>query len=254
MQINKLKQITKITQTVKPMLKSTEITSVKHLKSPAIAATLLSLLLAAPLPAASSPTISEPQLQQVRQHYGEQAQARLQQWQQILNRSVGRAEMEQLKLTNDFINLIEFIHSPYYQDGLDFRLSPMAFLILGAGDSEEFSMAKYFTLRKMGIQASRLRLTYTERQSNHTPHMVLAYYPSADADPLILDYLDKNIRPLSQRQDLRPVYSFDAEQLWLMQPDANRQIQQQLARPLEDAAASALLLIKPVAATGSIHF
>jgi predicted transglutaminase-like cysteine proteinase len=178
----------------------------------------------------------------------------LQQWQQILNHSKGKSEVEQLKLTNDFINLIEFIHSPFYQDGLDYRLSPMAFLMLGAGDSEEFSMAKYFTLRKMGIQASRLRLTYTERQSNLTPHMVLAYYPSADADPLILDYLDKTIRPLSQRQDLRPVYSFDAEQLWLMQSDASRQIQQQLARPLEDPEVSALLLIRPVAITDTVHF
>lgn len=236
------------------MLKSTEIISFKHLISAAVAVIILTVLLAVSLAATASPAISKPQLQQVRQHYGQEAQARLQQWQQILNHSKGKSEVEQLKLTNDFINLIEFIHSPFYQDGLDYRLSPMAFLILGAGDSEEFSMAKYFTLRKMGIQASRLRLTYTERQSNLTPHMVLAYYPSADADPLILDYLDKTIRPLSQRQDLRPVYSFDAEQLWLMQSDASRQIQQQLARPLEDPEVSALLLIKPVAITDTVHF
>jgi predicted transglutaminase-like cysteine proteinase len=236
------------------MLKSTEIISFKHLISAAVAVIILTVLLAVSLAATASPAISRPQLQQVRQHYGQEAQARLQQWQQILNHSKGKSEVEQLKLTNDFINLIEFIHSPFYQDGLDYRLSPMAFLILGAGDSEEFSMAKYFTLRKMGIQASRLRLTYTERQSNLTPHMVLAYYPSADADPLILDYLDKTIRPLSQRQDLRPVYSFDAEQLWLMQSDASRQIQQQLARPLEDPEVSALLLIRPVAITDTVHF
>lgn len=236
------------------MLKSTEIISFKHLISAAVAVIILTVLLAVSLAATASPAISKPQLQQVRQHYGQEAQARLQQWQQILNHSKGKSEVEQLKLTNDFINLIEFIHSTFYQDGLDYRLSPMAFLILGAGDSEEFSMAKYFTLRKMGIQASRLRLTYTERQSNLTPHMVLAYYPSADADPLILDYLDKTIRPLSQRQDLRPVYSFDAEQLWLMQSDASRQIQQQLARPLEDPEVSALLLIRPVAITDTVHF
>ena len=194
------------------MLKSTEIISFKHLISAAVAVIILTVLLAVSLATTASPAISKPQLQQVRQHYGQEAQARLQQWQQILNHSKGKSEVEQLKLTNDFINLIEFIHNPFYQDGLDYRLSPMAFLTLGAGDSEEFSMAKNFTLRKMDIQASRLRLTYTERQSNLTPHMVLAYYPSADADPLILDYLDKTIRPLSQRQDLRPVYSFDAEQ------------------------------------------
>jgi hypothetical protein len=45
--------------------------------------------------------------------------------------------------------------------------------------------------------------------------MVLAYYPSLDAEPLILDNLIGDIRPASQRPDLEPVYSFNDEDLWL---------------------------------------
>jgi hypothetical protein len=45
--------------------------------------------------------------------------------------------------------------------------------------------------------------------------MVLAYYAAPGAEPLILDNIDKVIKPASQRQDLLPIYSFDVDGLWL---------------------------------------
>ncbi|MNE76447.1 hypothetical protein D3C80_1726840 [compost metagenome] len=45
--------------------------------------------------------------------------------------------------------------------------------------------------------------------------MVLTYYPSPAAEPLVLDNLIDQIRPASQRQDLLPVYAFNAEGLYL---------------------------------------
>jgi hypothetical protein len=46
-------------------------------------------------------------------------------------------------------------------------------------------------------------------------HMVLAYYDSPSAIPLILDNLDGIIKPANKRNDLIPVYSFNTSQLWL---------------------------------------
>ena len=46
-------------------------------------------------------------------------------------------------------------------------------------------------------------------------NMVLAYFPTPQADPLILDNLVPEIRPASRRQDLVPVYSFNVNGLWL---------------------------------------
>jgi len=40
---------------------------------------------------------------------------------------------------------------------------------------------------------------------------VLALYPAPDADPLVLDSLVPEMRPASQRTDLTPVFSFNAE-------------------------------------------
>ena len=44
--------------------------------------------------------------------------------------------------------------------------------------------------------------------------MVLAYYPTPDADPFILDNLTGNVVRASERDDLEPVYSFNDEDLW----------------------------------------
>jgi len=45
--------------------------------------------------------------------------------------------------------------------------------------------------------------------------MVLAYYSTPEAEPLILDNLINDIKPASIRNDLVPVYSFNGEGLWL---------------------------------------
>jgi hypothetical protein len=52
------------------------------------------------------------------------------------------------------------------------------------------------------------------KQSRVESHMVLAYYPEPDADPLILDNLVDDILPAAHRADLSPTMSFNAEGLW----------------------------------------
>ena len=44
--------------------------------------------------------------------------------------------------------------------------------------------------------------------------MVLAYYPTPSAEPLLLDNLIPEIRSASQRRDLQPVFSFNSEAIW----------------------------------------
>jgi len=45
-------------------------------------------------------------------------------------------------------------------------------------------------------------------------HMVLAWYATPDAEPLILDNLITEVRPASRRPDLTPVFSFNSDGLW----------------------------------------
>ena len=88
-------------------------------------------------------------------------------------------------------------------------------LASNGGDCEDFSIAKYFTLRELGIPAEKLRLTYVKALKLDQAHMVLTYYSTPDAVPLVLDNLINEIRSATEREDLLPVYSFNGDGLWL---------------------------------------
>ena len=67
----------------------------------------------------------------------------------------------------------------------------------------------------MGIPEEHMRLTYVKALQLDQAHMVLTYFPSPDAEPLVLDNLVSEIQPSSERTDLQPVYSFNGKGLWL---------------------------------------
>ncbi len=140
----------------------------------------------------------------------------LQAWQRILQQSKDLATADKLKRVNDFFNQhIEFADdiAAWGQD--DYWATPMESLAKGRGDCEDFVIAKYFTLLQLHIPNEKLRLIYVKAtlgsvsQPLLQAHMVLAYYPSPDAEPLILDNLIGEIRPASRRSDLQPIFSFN---------------------------------------------
>ena len=98
---------------------------------------------------------------------------------------------------------------------VDYWATPIQSLIKGAGDCEDYAIAKYFSLRRMGISSEKLRITYVKALRLNQAHMVLTWYASPGADPLVLDNLIGEIRPASLRKDLLPVYAFNAEGLYL---------------------------------------
>ncbi len=102
----------------------------------------------------------------------------------------------------------------------DYWASPAELLGRGQGDCEDYAIAKYLFLLEMGIPPSRLRLIYVKakiggRRSTITQaHMVLGYYATANAEPLILDSLIGDVLPARQRTDLSPVFSFNSDGIW----------------------------------------
>ncbi len=81
----------------------------------------------------------------------------------------------------------------------------MELLTTNGGDCEDFSIAKYLTLRAMGVPDDQLRIIYVKALELNQAHMVLAWYKTPGSDPLILDNLINDIKPASQRNDLEPV-------------------------------------------------
>ncbi len=152
------------------------------------------------------------------QRYGNlgNAKARLLAWNELMQSNSGLGETEKLTLVNSFFNRqFRFSDDSRNWRQTDYWATPVEALIKGAGDCEDYSIAKYFTLRRLGVPSDKLRITYVKALQYNQAHMVLTYYASPTATPLVLDNLIGEIRPASLRKDLLPVYAFNAEGLYL---------------------------------------
>lgn len=125
--------------------------------------------------------------------------------------------LAQLEQVNRFINTsFEWRDDQQVWGQPDYWAAPLEMLQKGAGDCEDFAMAKYFMLVGLGLPEASLRLVYVRAQWQGRPqaHMVLAWYPEPGAEPWILDNLNPELKRASQRADLQPVFSFNAQGLW----------------------------------------
>jgi predicted transglutaminase-like cysteine proteinase len=149
---------------------------------------------------------------------GAQAESGLQQLLQTLQRSRALDATGQLRTINQFFNRhIEFATDEQAWGQVDYWASPLESLHRRRGDCEDYAIAKYFSLLSIGVPVARLRLVYVRAQIDDGPaqaHMVLAYYPGAGGETLILDNLVDEVLPASQRRDLVPVFSFNSDGLW----------------------------------------
>ncbi|MDD2885533.1 MAG: transglutaminase-like cysteine peptidase [Dechloromonas sp.] len=183
-------------------------------------------LLATPVAFAGLVNFSNNLLNYVAREYSPDAPQRLQVWQKLLNdmrgaEAIGARQSERgaesltLRKVNTFFNQVPYFNDIRHWRVEDYWATPVEMLGTFGGDCEDYSIAKYLSLKELGIPIERLRITYVRAKNIGESHMVLAYYPKPDAEPLILDNLIPELRPASQRTDLEPVYSFNDDDLWL---------------------------------------
>ncbi|MBO3274433.1 cysteine protease LapG [Pseudomonas schmalbachii] len=164
-------------------------------------------------------------LKRAERTYGDlgEARQRIEDWGRLIDASRDLDEAGKLQAVNAYFNrtlLFSDDRNLWSRD--DYWATPLESLWKGAGDCEDYSIAKYVTLRQLGVPGDQLRITYVKALRQNQAHMVLAWYATPTADPLVLDNLDPDIRPASQRSDLLPVYAFNAEGLWLPGPGGGK--------------------------------
>jgi len=152
------------------------------------------------------------------ERYGPQAAAIIKDWKKLIEESRDLEEFEQIKRVNLFFNRQMLFRSDkdiWQQE--DYWATPLEFVGRGAGDCEDYTIAKYVTLQMLGFKNDRLRLIYVRAKSSSISeaHMVLGFYPQPTEEPLVLDNLISSIRKASQRPDLQPVFSFNDSGLWV---------------------------------------
>ncbi len=160
----------------------------------------------------------ERMLASLTQRWGTGVNAKFNAWQSLITSNKASVDADRLKRANDFFNRnIVFGDDTAVWTQEDYWATPMETLGKGSGDCEDFVIAKYFSLKEMGVESSKLRLIYVRAKTGSTDstalqaHMVLAYYARPESEPLVLDNLIADIRPASRRPDLVPVFSFNSE-------------------------------------------
>jgi predicted transglutaminase-like cysteine proteinase len=154
--------------------------------------------------------------------YGAKGAKAVGEWLQLLQDD--KAFSEQDKLTN--VNAFWNQHVIGAEDQVvwgqaDYWATPLEALGKGAGDCEDYVIGKYFSLVSLGVPTSKLRFVYVRARiggpdsTEQVAHMVLGYYPTPNSEPLVLDSLVSTIMPASQRRDLVPVFSFNAEGVYV---------------------------------------
>lgn len=177
---------------------------------------LTSLLFA--LPGIARLNISDEVLAKIESQYNRFARQRVENWRDLVDNPANHelSDKQKLELVNRFFNSnVQFINDIDLWQLKDYWATPLEMLSIGAGDCEDYSIAKYFTLKELGVSEDKLRITYVKAIEIDQAHMVLTYFETKRSVPLVLDNLISDIKPASRRNDLVPVYSFNGTGLWL---------------------------------------
>ena len=190
--------------------------------------TLTLFVLMAGLALALDRAAQEAVLKFAHDQYGAPAAGRVKGWFTLMQLAGQVGEKEKLKLVNDYFNRIPNISDEAHWASADYWATPLELIGTLGGDCEDFALAKYFTLRELGVPDERLRLTYVRAYLSVTRemqrHMVLTYHPAPQADPLVLDNLVNTISTAAERKDLAPTYSFNGAKLWAAKQRGNGRI------------------------------
>lgn len=146
-------------------------------------------------------------------------------WEALLKQPAQGNIQSTLNRVNQFFNSrIQFVDDITAWGQNDYWATPVESLRKGMGDCEDYAIAKYFTLRELGVPASQLRITYVKALQLNQAHMVVTWYATQDAIPLVLDNLKPAILPATARSDLLPVYAFNGQGLWIPQASGSKRV------------------------------
>jgi predicted transglutaminase-like cysteine proteinase len=129
---------------------------------------------------------------------------------ELLTGLQGKPDPEKLEAVNMFFNSRIRYATDFDVWGVsEYWATPDELLDRGAGDCEDFALAKYFALIESGIDEALLKIVYAWLLATDEAHMVLAY-----DDTLILDNRIDEIMPMGGRSDLLPIMGFNRAGLW----------------------------------------
>ncbi len=132
-------------------------------------------------------------------------------WEDLKERVRGKPPLEQIKIVNRFWNGWPYRLDPEVYGKQDYWAIPHQFR-KNSGDCEDYSIAKYFTLRELGFSADQLRIVVLMETIRNIAHAVLVVY--LDGDAYVLDNLGNSVLSHTKYRNYAPQFSVNEKFRW----------------------------------------
>ncbi len=127
----------------------------------------------------------------------------------LLQKLRNKEDLIKLNFVNTWVNFIRYKSDIEVYGVRDYWATLYQFVGKNAGDCEDYTIAKYYILKALGVDPHRMKFVYViykTRRGKLISHMVLAYFkvlhPRMKKDVLILDNNNRLVLPASKRPDL----------------------------------------------------
>jgi len=129
--------------------------------------------------------------------------------QNLLKKLKNATDIKKLNVVNTWVNFIRYRSDKTIYGVNDYWATLYEFVGKNAGDCEDYTIAKYYILKELGVDPHRMKFAYViyrSRSGKKSSHMVLAYFkkpkPKTKDDILILGNNNRLVLPVSKRPDL----------------------------------------------------
>ncbi len=140
-------------------------------------------------------------------------------WKGIRRRLAQASVLEKARAVNALINKWPYRTDMEVWGVMDYWAAPVEFF-QKSGDCEDFSIAKYFALRALGVPASQMRIVVLKDTLRNLDHAVAVVY--ADGDAWVLDNLSNAVLSHRRYSHYRPQFSVNEAFRWAhLYPEAS---------------------------------
>lgn len=148
------------------------------------------------------PTIMQPLPAIMPFHDVDQREHKQQQvWQLPINKFKANSVVNEINSVNDYWN-----HTISYRLNPEKWQTPEETFEAGTGDCKDYAMAKYYSLRYLGVPAADMKFTVVVWRNKW--HAVLV------VDGLVLDSMTDKVKLLDDVDDYEAAYSVNEDNLW----------------------------------------
>lgn len=122
------------------------------------------------------------------------------------------SKMAKINAVNSYVNRVTYIEDQTNWGNSDYWATPAEFMARG-GDCEDFAIAKFAMLKRLGVSEHNMRLAIVQDLEKNIPHAVLIVY--TESGPVMLDNQIKTVQRVGASFNrYEPIYSINRNAWW----------------------------------------